>query len=211
MDLNDFRRQWQQQPSGPTDPSLTHQKLQAMLATQPASPVSEMLHNAKRDQRLILIVVLLNVGNITNLTRRHLEGSTLVVLDVVVALMILFVSWHAYRQRQLLRQLQLGNGTTYEHLRKSIRQLRALIRNKAYVAMAFLTTIILTVAYGKHEAIWAGVRAGRVDWLQALVVGLTTLGLMAGLLYFSRARQQRRYGRYLDQLEGALRELEETH
>ncbi|WP_303312061.1 hypothetical protein [Hymenobacter sp. BT730] len=209
MELDAFRRQWQQQPTGTSDPTLTHQKLQAMLANQPASPVSEMLRNVQRDQRIIFLIVILNVGNITNLSRRHLLGGSLVLLDVAVALMIIFVSWYVFRQRQIIKQLRLGDGTTYGHIRESIRQMRALIKNKSYVAIAFLTTVVLAIAYGKHNAILNAIHQGTVDWGLTSLVVFVTLFLMAALLYVGQQRQQRRYGKYLDQLEATLRELEE--
>ena len=209
MELNDFRRQWQQQPTGSSESDLTHQKLNAMLANQPATPVSEMLRNVRRDQRIIFLIIILNVGNITNLSRRHMQGGSLVLLDVAVAFMILFISWYVYRQRQLIKRLQQGDGATYEHIRESIRQMRALIKNKSYVALTFVTTVLLAVAYGQHEAILAKLRAGTVDWL-LVALGLAMLAALVGaLLYMGRQRQQRRYGQHLDRLESALRELEE--
>ncbi|QNH61449.1 hypothetical protein [Hymenobacter sediminicola] len=180
-----------------------------MLANQPATPVSEMLRNVRRDQRIIFLIIILNVGNITNLSRRHMQGGSLVLLDVAVALMILFASWYVYRQRQLIKQLQQGDGATYGHIRESIRQMRALIKNKSYVAMAFLATVLLAVAYGQQEAILAKLHAGTVDW-PIVTLGLTMFaGIAAALLYMGRRRQQRRYGQHLDRLESALHELGE--
>ncbi|UOQ55197.1 hypothetical protein [Hymenobacter cellulosivorans] len=179
-----------------------------MLANQPASPVSEMLRNAQRDQRLLLLVVILNIGNITNLSRHHLEGRSMVLVDVAVALMILIGSWYAYRQRKLIKQLQLGTGTTYGHIRESIRQIRGLMRTKFYTAIAFLVTVILAIAYGKHVAILEALRTDPHSWgVLALGVGaaVVVIGL---LLYVSKRRQQRRYGRHLDRLEASLRELD---
>lgn len=209
MELDDFRRQWQQQPTGNSEPTLTHQKLQAMLANQSDSPVSEMLRNVRRDQRIIFLIVILNVGNITNLSRRHMQGSSLVLLDVAVALMILFVSWYVFRQRQIIKQLSLGDGTTYGHIRESIRQMRALIKNKAYVALAFLTTVVIAIAYSKHNAILDAIHNGTIDWGLTALGMFATLFLITMLLYIGQRRQQRRYGQYLDQLESTLRELEE--
>lgn len=205
MDLNDFRHQWQQQAAATPKPDLTHQKLQAMLANQPDSPVSEMLRNVRRDQRLIFLVVILNVGNVTNLIQRHTHDSRL-LLDVVVALMILLASWRVYRQRQLIRALQGGNGSTHEHLRESIRQLRVLIASRFYTVVVFLVAVLLLLTYDKYDAIVGSAGSG-------LSLGLTATGLLSGLLLvggllmLSRRRQQRRYGRHLDRLEEALREL----
>jgi Flp pilus assembly protein TadB len=167
-----------------------------------------MLRNAQRDQRLMLIMVIINVGNVVNLGRRWAEGSTLSLLYVIVALMILFVSWITYRQRQLIRQLRQGDGATYGHLREAVRQLRVFSHNKLYAKIAFLTTIFLVLVYGKFDAIRHSLQSGLSLTLVAwgVVVGL---GLVVLLLYVGQRRQQRRYGRYLDQLEGALRELEE--
>ncbi|MBG8552278.1 hypothetical protein [Hymenobacter guriensis] len=207
MELDDLRRRWQQ-PAAASEPTLTHQKLEAMLASQPDTPLSEMTRHARREQRLVLMVIIFNVANFTNLSRRHFQGNTLVLLDVVVALMILFISWYAYRQRKIIRQLQVGDGSTYGHIRQSIRQLRTLMRNKGYGGMAFLTTIVLTVVYSQQAVILANLRAGTIDWVPTLALALALVALVVGLLYHERWQQQQRYGRYLDQLEATLRELE---
>ncbi|PJJ59011.1 hypothetical protein [Hymenobacter chitinivorans] len=208
MELDDLRRQWQQQPTGPSQSTLTHQKLQTMLTFQPASPVSEMLRNAQRDQRLIFIVILLNVGNVVNMGRRFGLGSALSLVYVVVALMILLASWYAYRQRQLIRQLRLADGTTYAHLRDIVRQLRSFNHRKLYTKIAFLATVALVVLYGKYEAIQRSLQSGLSPVLVAVGV-VVILSLIAGILYIGQRRQQRRYGQHLDQLEAALRELQE--
>jgi hypothetical protein len=208
MELDDLRRQWQQQPGGPSQPDLTTLKLQAMLANQPDTPVSELLRNAQRDQRLIFLMVILNVGNFTMLSRRFTHGGPLTLLYVALALMIVVISWFAYRQRQLIRRLQLADGTTAGYLRATLAQLRSFIHTKLYIKLAFLTMITFILGYGSYDSLRHSLQTGLNPLLVVLGVGVF-LGIMAAALYAGQRRQQLRYGRHLDQLEGALRELEE--
>ncbi|MDU0371655.1 hypothetical protein ACFPAF_14720 [Hymenobacter endophyticus] len=182
-----------------------------MLANQADTPVSAMLRNTKKEQRILLFVLVLNVGNIANLTTRYLGQKSFVgqlLLFTCVGLMVSFTAWTTYRKRQLIAQLQTSDTSTYSHLSHSIRQIRLLLRNKTYAGMVFLATIILSVFFVRFQDMLTAARTGTLDWGTAVLVVLAIVALFVGLLYQEKYMQQKKYGRHLDQLEAALRELE---
>lgn len=212
MELDDLRRRWQEQPAGPSEPSLTQQKLQAMLANQTDTPLSQMLRNARKEQRMLLFVLVLNLANVANLMNRYLSDTVFLaqlLLYICVGLMVVFMAWLTYRQRRLLTRLQASDASTYTHLRQSIHQIRILMTTKMNAGMLFLASIILVGFYIRYDTIVQALHQGTIDWPLTILVILAIVMLIAGLLYVDQRMQQRRYGQYLDQLETTLRELEE--
>ncbi|ALD21541.1 ABC transporter permease [Hymenobacter sp. DG25A] len=212
MELDDLRRRWQEQPAGPSEPSLTQKKLQAMLASQTDTPLSQMLRNARKEQRMLLFVLVLNLANVANLMNRYLSDTVFLaqlLLYICVGLMVVFMAWTTYRQRRLLTQLQAGDASTYTHLRQSIHQIRILMTTKMNAGMLFLASIILVGFYIRYDTIVQALHQGTIDWPLTILVILAIVMLITGLLYVDQRMQQRRYGQYLDQLETTLRELEE--
>ncbi|WP_156126261.1 hypothetical protein [Hymenobacter sp. DG25B] len=183
-----------------------------MLANQSDSLVSQMLRNARKEQRVLVFILILNWVNVSNMFNRHLSGASLnaqLLLYGCVGLMVVFIAWTTYRKRRLLTQLQAADTSTYRHLRQTIQQIRSLIKNKKYAGMLFLVSIILAAFYIRYDSIMQALHKGTVDWGLTILLTFAAAMLIAGLLYLDQQRQQRRYGKYLDQLEATLHELKE--
>jgi cytochrome bd-type quinol oxidase subunit 2 len=207
MELDNFRRRWQEQPVEPTQSSLTEQKLRTMLANQTDGPVAHMKRNAIRDLRFLLVVLVINVANVFNLTKRHGLAEVRPVLLALVVVMVAFVAWNMFTQLRLIRQLQEGAGAVYLQLRTKMQRIRQLMHLRRYAGGVFLVALAAIVLFSQRSKLAHTLATGAVDWkmVSLIVLIIAALGV---LVLIGEHKQQRRYGQYLDQLEATLRELE---
>lgn len=207
MELDDFRRQWQQQPVEPTQISLTEQKLRTMLANQTDGPLARMKKNAIRDLRFLLVVLVINVANVVNLTKRHGLDEVRPVLLALVLLMVAFVAWNMFTQLRLIRQLQESVGAVYLQLRTKMQQIRQLMYLRRYAGVVFVLALATIVVYSQRSKLMHALSTGEIDW-KMVSLAVLIVAALGVLVLIGEHKQQRRYGRYLDQLEATLRELE---
>lgn len=207
MELDDLRRRWQQQPADQPAPPLTPQTLQDMLAHDPANPLSLMAANTKRDLRMLALVLMLNVSNVVNFTKRHFlaEAGGQLLLVLLLGMMV-FTAWNLYARLRLLRQMQQdvpGSGLLGQ-LRRQMQQLTRLLRLHQRVGYVFAVVLVLTVGFALRHHLWAP--ADGVQWRNAWL-GLLMIGALLAIVAIGEAKQRRRYGRHLARLEAVLREL----
>jgi hypothetical protein len=213
MELDDLRRRWQEQPTTP--PSLTpEQTLRAMLSQTDNAPLAQMKRHARRDIRLVLLILFINVFSMI----RH-EGSASFMAQPVARLILvtlLLVTMGSFVwQFQLIRQMEQVTDNLYQHLRSRIQQFRQLIRVRRYIGFSGLLLLLLTILYIRRDFLsgYLDPNSGELtDHLVVLVIGFALL-LTAFTLLLIRGNhvRQRRYGQYLDQMESAVRELEEAN
>lgn len=207
MELDDFRRPWQQQSVAPESASVTEQKLRAILTHPETSPLAQLKRQLVRDRRLLLVVLLLNVLNIINLTKRYDLREARPVLLALVLAMVGYTFWDLNRRLQLVRRMQQHVPDVANQMRRQVEQLRGLLHLHLRVGIGFSAALVLTVLYARRHHVVHSPFTDTIDWPQTLLAVLC-LAVLVLLVLIGRHQQRQRYGRHLDQLEAALQELE---
>lgn len=210
MELDDFRRRWQEQPVELTQSSLTEQKLRAMLtAPDSTNPLIRLKKNASRELRLLLVGLVLLIFDAVIFFRHEAKMQ---LLAGGVFFVMCLVGLIVYQRLKLIRQMEQQQSNLYHFLKIRIVRLRQLMRLHDYVGMVALVLLAVFVVLVRRADLWAYLRPDQANWgWHWGAVGAGT-GVALAFIYVAyligKLEQQRRYGRYLDQLEGALRELE---
>ncbi|MBT9393932.1 hypothetical protein KLP40_12230 [Hymenobacter sp. NST-14] len=210
MELDDFRRQWQQQPVGSSTDTLTsEQTLRAMLtAHTSANPLIRLKKNAVRELQFVLMGLVLIVFDAL-IFFRHVAKMQLFAAGIF--LVICLVGLIVYRRLQLIRQMEGQQGNLYHLLQTRISRFRQLMRLHDWVGVGALFCLYVFVGVVRWEYVRAYLAPGQPGWGGHLAAAAGGLLLLLALLYAAyrtgRREHQRRYGRYLDQLEAALSEL----
>ncbi|WP_175470917.1 hypothetical protein [Hymenobacter psychrophilus] len=150
----------------------------------------------------------------------------LIILDVLVffrhvAIMYLFgagiflvlcvIGLIVYQRLKLIRQMEQQQANLYHFLKTRITRFRQLMRLHDYVGVGTLFFLAVFVVAFRWDYVWAYLQPGQPDRGWHLSVAGGGLVVLLALIYAAyltgRQEHQRRYGRYLDQLEAALREL----
>lgn len=208
MDLDNLRRRWQEQSTHTPPVSLTEQKLRAMLTNQTEGPIARMRRNATRDLRILLLLLSLNIFNVINLMKRHGAAEVRALFVALLVLMMAFVAWNTVAKLRIIKQLQSDSGAVYLHLRSQLQRIRRLIRLHRYAVVVFLTSLATISAYSQRNKLVHNVFTDAIDWPTTILV-VAVVAMIILLLFVGQHRQQRRYGKYLDQMDAALRELED--
>jgi len=219
MELADFRRAWQQPPAeaAPAPTPLTDQTLLSMLTRQPNSPVAIMKANARRDVRVGLAVILLNFINLYNLLKsRGTESNAHLELGLIGAftlVAVLFLAWSIRVKQRLLASMEADTVNLREHLTRLVKQFRQLLRGGARVGLVLGVGIVGLFTFARRQELLDYLAPGAAERASHVLLALLFVGAVFALFAFAYQRgqtlRQRRYGRYLDQLEAALRELDE--
>ncbi|RAK65802.1 hypothetical protein [Hymenobacter edaphi] len=208
MELDDLRRQWQTQPADQPATPLTSQNLNAMLAHESTNPIHQMTTAAKRDLRLLAVVMVLNVTNFINLSKGNYLADGGPLLLVIFGVMLVFTVWYMVARLHLLKRMQqqTPDAGLALQLREQTRQLVQLFRLHRRVGYLFAVVLVLGVGFVLRHRFVSNPFTDSVDWQRT---GLAALGAVAlGLvMLWSEAREQRRYGPHLTRLQDALREL----
>jgi uncharacterized membrane protein YqhA len=216
MELDDLRRRWQQQPSGPTpSPETTEQTLRTMLTQRTNGPIAQLKHNVYRDMRFSIPILLLNLFNVLNIVnRKSLTTESRFVVVGLVAVLLVMLALSMFRRLQLVRQMEDGSADLYSQLQTSSRKLRQLLQTGRLLGFGVLLVVCGMFLYKTHAQLLAYLDPAAEDWGQHVaVVALGCIGLallVTALFSLGKAKQQRRYGKYLDQLDAALRELDDA-
>lgn len=209
MDLDNFRRQWQQgQPSETLDAAALSQ----LLTRRSTSPVAKMLRNAWLESGFNVLCFLI-FGSV--LTAPAATQSTLGLARSISAAMLMLcvvAGYYYYHKVQVLRQLRQANGPLRDHVARQLRTLRQLMHLYNLGTLWSIPAVFLIVLG------FLGVQLSQKLAGQKLLLSLvitTGIVLVVGGATFLLMRQtmrwylQRLYGQYLDRLEAALHELGE--
>ncbi len=128
-----------------------------------------------------------------------------------ILLILCVVGMIVYQRQQLISQMEQQHDDLYHFLNSRISRFRQLMRLHDYVGVVALLLLMATVMVVRWKHIWTYLAPAHPDWGWHMgVAGGATVAL-AALLYAAyavgRKEHQHRYGRHLDQLEAALREL----
>ena len=205
MELDDFRRQWQQ-PAADAPATLNAEALAQLLAKAGRSPIDEIRRNAWWELGFTVILLIVSVIMLFYVASDSLR--TMLGLLILVCLVSIF-SYHRRMLRgiQSLSQLSI---TMHAHIAQrvaDVRQTMALSYRSVIwvvfitqgISLLFSLQYILTTYSGRRLLV-------QVGWV---VVGAGVGGLISyfAIRFFARRALQDLYGRHLDRLEAALREL----
>lgn len=210
MELDDFRRRWQQQPAEPAQTALTGQKLRTMLAQTPDTPLSHLKRNTRRNLGVGLLLLVLNLRFLLGQGAQHGVLHEPLLRGLFLAgFLMLFGS--LFWQLWLFRRMERVSDNLREQLRNLTGQVKRLLRLRELTGPIWYALLILAAVYLRREALLAYLQADTLQLSHAAMVGaglLLLLGLGFWLHWLGKRQKQRRYGQYLDRLEAALRELE---
>lgn len=207
MELDDFRSRWQDQPVTTDTPSQTEQALRTMLTLKSNSPVSKMQRNARRDLKMLFFVGVLNAANFLNLSKNLMIGMSKEVFFAILGLVLSLSLWYSIRQLLIVKKLSQSAAPTFAYTAELVNQMRTLMRSYAYIGLVFAGLFVLAALIGNGSILLERLRTNHVDWGLTILVAFATVVTVAVMVAIGRMSQQDRYGRYLDQLEAALREL----
>lgn len=206
MELDDFRQKWQQtaEVAISAAPNLDATHLQALLRKRPGL-VEQMRRNARRELVMTTVLILIFSLRLIN------PDSLLVILQGALLLLIgAGQLYYYYYKLGVLRRMAAVEGNVHHHLRRMCQELRRLLR--FFYRVTLVTGPFVLMLWFCYDLGRELIRPTGADWahLGRLGAVLTGGGLLLQLLVVrvTRWHMQRRYGRHLDQLEAALRELE---
>ena len=210
MELDDLRSRWQAQPADlPLDTLSTEQALRAMLTSHTSSnPLIRLKKNASRELQRVMAGLALIVFDVL-IFFRHVAKMQFFAAGIFCVMCL--VGLIVYQRLKLIRQMEQQHVNLYHFLKTRITRFRQLMRLHDYVGVVTLVLLAVFVVVVRRADMWAYLQPGQPDWGWHLsTVGAGIVGVLA-LLYVAytmgQKEHQRRYGRYLDQLEAALREL----
>jgi hypothetical protein len=210
MELNDFRRRWQEQPVEPTQIFLTEQKLRTMLVSpSSANPLFRLKKNTSRELNWVVMAFGLNGFNAWFFARNSANLKWFVVMLMV---MLAVVGGIVYQRLRVIKEMEQQQDNLYQALKSRIARFRHLMRLHDYVGVVTLALVVLTVLVVRQAELFNYLRPYNPNWGQHVVVVAAGMMAVLALIYaayiMGKAEHQRRYGKHLDQLEVALRELE---
>ncbi|MFD2786707.1 hypothetical protein ACFSX6_14670 [Hymenobacter rubripertinctus] len=212
MELDDLKRQWQAQPVElPADTLTSEQDLRAMLTSHNASsPLVRLKKNASRELKLVLAAMLL-IGFDALVFFRN--ASKMLLFAAGVFLIICLVGLIVYQRLKLIRQMEQQHDDLYHFLQSRIGRFRYLMRLHDYVGVGALALLALTGVVVRWAYLRAYLHPAQPNWgwhVSMVGVGIILLLILMYAAYrVGQKEHQHRYGRHLDQLAAALRELRE--
>ncbi|WP_426490603.1 hypothetical protein [Hymenobacter sp. 102] len=127
-------------------------------------------------------------------------------------LMLVVVGVIVYRRLQVIKEMQHQDDNLYTFLQTRIVKFRGLMRLHDYVGVACLVMLVMVVLMVRSGDVRDYLSPAHAAWnwhlAVALSIGLVVLAVIYASYAMGKKEHQRRYGRHLDQLEAALRELE---
>lgn len=210
MELDDFRRQWQAPPAHPTDSFTTEQTLHAMLASATSTnPLFRLRRNATKELSWVVMAFILSGFNAFIFGRHEVNLQR---FAVCVMVMLVVVGVIVYRRLQVLREMEQQNDSLYSFLKTRIFRFRRLMRLHDYVGVVSLVMLVVIALVVRSEYVLDYLNPAHAAWswhvVTALGVGIMVGAVIHASYIIGKKEHQRRYGRHLDQLEAALRELE---
>lgn len=182
-----------------------------MLASPSAmNPLARLKKNASRELNWLVVVFGLNSFNALFFAR---SSASLRWFVVMLMVMLAVVGGIVYQRLRVLREMERQHDNLYQSLKGRISRFRHLMRLHDYVGVVTLVLVVLTVLLVRQADLLRYLDPANPAWDQHLLIaGIGTVVVLA-LIYAGYAvgkmEHQRRYGQHLDQLESALRELED--
>lgn len=208
MELDDLRHRWQQTAASTSTP-LSPTALEQLLTTTAHSSVARLRRNAQWELGFTVAFLL---GSCAWLFyTRSLEQRTMTIWLMVVCV-VSITSYHRHMLKGIAG-LSSSGATLHAHLTQQLADLRkVLVLSYRSVLWVLLITMGMMLFFAvRHSlAVYSGQRL--LAQVGVLVLGYAIITLLA---YFCiralvRGVLQDLYGRYLDRLEAALRELQEA-
>ncbi|RPD46879.1 hypothetical protein DNI29_12010 [Hymenobacter sediminis] len=165
--------------------------------------------NASRELSWVVMAFGLNGFNAFFFARNSASLQWFVVMLMV---MLAVVGGIVYQRLRVLREMEQQHDNLYQSLKSRISRFRHLMRLHDYVGVVTLILVALTVLVVRQAELLEYVSSSGPNWgWHWAIVGLgvvTVLALIYAGYAIGKLEHQRRYGRHLDQLEAAMRELE---
>lgn len=193
MELDNLRRQWQQQAAQPAaSPSLT-----ALLTARDQGPVAHMWRRVWIEAGTAVLAYL---GLVTVVLYCQLPPVALLL--GVFTLMALALGYCHLRKIQVLRQLRRHDAGLYQHVGQQVASLRQLTRLHYWVSMTTALAMLLIMTY------WAALSPlphtpSRLAWL-----ALQTPVSLIITHFIVRYHLRSYYGRPIEELAASLQELQ---
>ncbi|RFP65334.1 hypothetical protein D0N36_09755 [Hymenobacter lapidiphilus] len=202
MELDDLKGQWQAQTAD-NDLPLTDAQMQLLLTKKPG--LVEKMRSSARSEAGLTAGLMLIVGWIcfTSSDARFQFGGMLLLFLCLAQL------YYYYHKLGLLRRMAEVEGHVRRHLEKLTTQVRRMLKGYYWATLITLPfTLLLGFCY-KFGYEFAQPEPLRTNYLLMLAGVLLIVGVVGTFIIraITRWYLQRLYGRHLDQLEGALREL----
>lgn len=206
MELDDFRRSWQQAAPAETRAALDAAALERLLTRRSDSPVAKMRRNVWLEIGFA-VVCLVGAG----IGLLQVPAGYFQVLLVWLVLICLLSGFYYRRKLAVLTRLSDTTGAVREQVARQLSSLRGLVR---LYFLATMWSLPVSLAIGPVFIVGELMEflTGRklLLALGALAVFYLLVGAVGffAIRWFTRWYLQRLYGQHLDHLETALRELQ---
>lgn len=206
MELENFRRTWQQVAPAEAQPALDTVALERLLARRSSSPVAKMRRNVWLEIGFAVLGLIASGMMLVYTSTDHNRA-----MAAWVGLICLISCVYYRRKVAVLHSLNDANGPLREQVERQLSNLRSL--TKLYYQATMWT---LPVSFG-IGFLFPVVRIQQdpegqyqlLLWGGLLLIGALTFFLgYVFLRYFTRWYIQRLYGQHLDRLEAILRDLQ---
>ena len=211
MELDEFRRRWQQTP--PTA-DLTETSLKQLLKHRSTSLVEKMRRNARLEAGLTVLVIMLLPAYIVYTDIVYADKLPLQLWGKFMLVLAVGMLYYYYLKLGLLQRMAHAETQVRQHLSQLCAGLRQLLRFYYRLTLAtgpFVLLMGLCFAVSKEYAHSRLTPGYVVDWealgIMAAVMLVGGALLQVGTVYGTRWYLQRLYGQHLDRLEASLREL----
>lgn len=177
-----------------------------LTASTSLNPLHQLKKNASRELNWVLMGGALVA--FYALVFAHSVGLRWFATGVLAQLGVVGVI--VYRRLRVIREMEQQHDRLYDFLQSRIARLRHLMRLHNYVSVAYLLLLALAVLLVRRADVLNYLQPTHPAWHWGVVGGVTAvvLAVIYGGYVTGKKEHQHRYGRFLDRLETALRELE---
>ncbi|MBT2558559.1 hypothetical protein J7E24_12240 [Hymenobacter sp. ISL-91] len=173
-----------------------------------SNPLVRLKKNASRELKFVGMGLVLIVFDALIFFR---DAVKLQLFAAGIFAVLCLVGLIVYQRLKLIGQMEQQQPNLYQFLTTRIIRFRHLMRLHDYVGVGSLALLAVFVVIVRRTYLWAYLQPGQPNWGWHLSIAAGGVVLLLLLLYaayrMGQKEHQRRYGRYLDQLEAALHEL----
>ncbi|UPL49858.1 hypothetical protein [Hymenobacter sublimis] len=209
MELDDFRRKWQQQLVATEQPSALEAAALAQLLKQASrSSVATMLHNARLE---IGFSILILAAGITGFLYAERLVDRLVMGWMVLLCVVSIVSYHRYLLKGL-GDMRTAEASVRDQLTHQLQRVREVLRLSLRSSLwSLVISLGIPMSFSLVGLAREMATNRKMVVFGASVVFYAILGYGAFLLmrWLAKRYLYGLYGQHLDRLEAALRELGE--
>lgn len=208
MELDDFRRSWQQAASSDTSAPLDSGAVARLLKQSSRSTVAEMLRNAWLE--VVFTILFLAIGIYGWLQAEKLENQVMMGWWILLCV----VSIGSYHRHLItrLRGIKDAGAAVHDQLTQQLQQVREVL-HQSYRSSMWSLPISLGVPMGftlvkLAQEMAVNKKMVLIFWLTVVFYVVLSYVAFLGMRWFAKHYLQQQYGQHLDRLEGLLRELE---